>query len=58
VLQRSKKQKISDKRRRGNEIKGNLREERVMWRKRKGFYAKSFQLSELYCIPRYKTANT
>lgn len=48
VRQRNRKQKISGKRRKGNVMKDNLHEERVMWRKRREYCVRTSQLIEKF----------
>jgi len=53
--QKSKKLKISDKRRKENGIKGSLHEERVTLRKRRGYSVRIFLLSNSDNISSYLT---
>ena len=55
VQQKSKKLKISDKRRKENGIKDSLHEERVTLRKRRGYYVRIFLLNNSDNISSYLT---
>ena len=50
MLQRNRKRKILSKKRKENAIKDRLLEERVMWRKKREYYAKTLLLINHYSL--------